>query len=203
MKPNFDTAWRRKALAGEEASVQVLADAALVPLYRFCLYRLGRNRHLCEEVVQETLLEALRRLRDYDPARAGDNIFPWLIGLARNHIQRVLHREKAAVSLEALWERMDKQLLEIYARLDCDPFSDELLERQETCQMVNIAMSQIPPHYREALEAKYIEGRSVREIAVAGSMTEKAAESLLGRAREAFRATFIALAGNLKVENIA
>ena len=47
-----------------------MADAVLQPLYRFCFYRVGRDRHLCEEAVQETLVHAIRHLRDYDPPSA-------------------------------------------------------------------------------------------------------------------------------------
>lgn len=200
MKPTFDLAWRQRALAGDAGAVALLADAAIAPLYGFCLYRVGRNRHLCEEVVQETLVRAIRDLKDYDPGRGQDNIFGWLYGIARNHIQRVLANRKGAVSLEQLWARMDRELMEVYARLDSDPFNDELLQREETREMVNVTMSQLPPHYREALEQKYVEGRSVREIADASDISEKAAESLLTRAREAFKATFVALARNLNLE---
>ena len=200
MKASYDAAWRERALAGHPGAVAALADEALGPLYQFCLYRVGRDRHLCEEVVQETLVQAMRDLRKYQPARAGNNIYGWLQGIARNQIQRVLGREKGAVSLEALWARMDKELLEVYARLDSEPFGDELLEREETREMVNVTMSQLPPHYREALEAKYVRGRSVKEIAAEVRMSEKAAESLLTRAREAFRVTFLALARNLNVD---
>ena len=67
--------------------------------------------------------------------------------------------------------------------------------------MVNATMSQLPSHYREALEAKYVAGRSVRDLAAAWRMSEKAVESQLTRARKAFRATFVAFAGNLGVES--
>ena len=63
--------------------------------------------------------------------------------------------------------------------------------------MVNATMAQLPPHYREALEAKYVKGTSVRDLAAALGLTEKAVESQLVRARKAFRATFTALARNL------
>jgi RNA polymerase sigma-70 factor (ECF subfamily) len=168
-----------------------------LPLYRFCLYRVGRNRHLCEEVVQETLVRAIRELHHYDPARAADNIFSWLTGLARNEISRVLAREKNAVSLEAMWAKMDEELLSLYARLELEPFADELLQREETRELVNTTMSQLPPHYREALEAKYLTGKSVRDIAAFSSISEKAVESLLSRARQAFRVAFLAVTRNL------
>ena len=109
-----------------------MADALLDPLFRFCLYRVGRNRHLCEEVVQETLVRALRNLDHYDPPRANNNIFPWIAGLARNEIHRVLNRERATISLEKVWARMDRELLSLYARLDAEPFADEVLLREET-----------------------------------------------------------------------
>jgi RNA polymerase sigma factor (sigma-70 family) len=198
----FDAGWRAAALAGNRAAIAELAQASLQPLYGFCYYRVGRDRHLCEEVVQSTLLRALRDLTNYDPSRAGNNVFPWLSGLARNEIQRTLAKEGNARSLEALWERMDKELLAVYAQLDAQPFADEVLQREETREMVNATMSQLPPHYRETLEAKYLEGKSVRAIALAQRTTEKAVESQLTRARNAFRATFLALARNLTPEPV-
>jgi len=196
----FDAGWRRRALGGEPAAVQLLADSALLPLFRFCFHRVGGNRHKCEEVVQETLLRALRELDRYDPERGGNHIFPWLTGLARNEITRVLGRDKQALSLEALWGRMDRDLRAIFARLEQEPFPDELLQRDETRAFVNATMAQLPPHYRQALEAKYVEGRSMREMAERDGGTEKAVESLLTRARAAFRDTFLALTRNLELE---
>jgi len=196
----FDAGWRRKALAGDADAVRCLAEEALRPLYAFCLYRVGKNQHLCEEVVQETLLRALRDLDHYEPARAGNKIFPWLTGLARNEIHRVLAKERNTVSLEAMWGRMDQELLGLYARLESEPLADEVLQREETRELVNATMSQLPPHYREVLEAKYMTGKTVRDLANGWRTTEKAVESLLTRARQAFRVTFLALSRNLEPE---
>ena len=200
MQNNFDAGWRQEALHGDADAVKRLVSSALAPLFSFCLYRVGRNHHLCEEVVQETLLKAIRGLENYDPERARNNIFPWLTGLARNEIHRVLGRERSAVSLETLWANMDRELLAIYSKLESEPFADELLEREETRELVNATMSQLPPHYREVLEAKYITGKSVRDLAANWRISEKAAESTLTRARKAFRATFLSLSRNLAAE---
>lgn len=200
MGPIFNDIWHAKALAGEAEAVRMLAEAALGPLFSFCLYRVGGDRHACEEVVQETMLRAIRELDRYEPARAGGRILGWLTGLARNEIRRNRSRVKGSVSLDALWERMDRELLEVYAGLEAAPLADEVLEREETRAMVNVAMSQLPPQYREALEAKYVDGGTVREIARSLGTTEKAVESQLSRAREAFRHTFQALARNLSLD---
>jgi RNA polymerase sigma-70 factor (ECF subfamily) len=198
MGPLFDEAWRQQALGGDALAVRQLAGAMLQPLFSFCLYRVGRNLHLCEEAVQETMLKAIRELKSYDPGRAQNNIFPWITGLARNEIHRILDREKASASLQSLWLRMDQELLAIYARLEAEPFAAEVLEREETRELVNATMSQLAPQYREALEAKYLNGRSVRDLASAWQVSEKAMESQLSRARQAFRATFLALSRNLE-----
>ena len=201
MQPIFDASWRRDALAGKSEAVERLAEAAIEPLYRFCLYRIGGNHHLCEEVVQETLLRAIRLLSRYDPVRTAGNIFPWLTGLARNEVRRALARELAAGDLERFWERMDDRLLGLYAMLETEPFGSDLLARDETRTMVNATMAQLPPHYGHVLEAKYVLGKSVRDIAAALDTSTKAVESRLVRARDAFRATFLALTGNLRTES--
>jgi len=189
----FNHRWHRKALMGEQAAVEALAQAAIGPLFRFCFYRLGGNRHLTEEVVQETLVRAIRELEKYEPVRAKGNILGWLTRLARNEIRRALGQEGAAVNLQALWDKLDDDLRCVYSRIESEPLSRAVLDREETREMVNATMAQLPAKYREALEAKYVAGKSVRDIAAALRISEKAVESQLTRARKAFRATFTAL----------
>lgn len=198
----FDAAWKRRATDGDAQAIHELVDAALEPLFRYCFYRVGRNRHLCEEVVQESIIRAIAELPSYQPERSAGNVLPWLTGLARNEIRRALSREPATTSLETIWARMDEDLRKIFSRLESSPLADDVLAREETREMVNATMSQLPQHYREALEAKYVSRQSVREIAAQRSTSEKAIESLLTRARLAFRETFLALARNLNTEAI-
>ena len=203
MESNYDACWRERALGGDRAAIDRLANKALAPLYRFCFYRVGGDRHVCEEVVQETLYRAIGGLARYDPDRCADNIFPWLTGLARNEIKRVLSREKAIASLVQLWQRMDDDLRRIFAALDSEPLDEDVLRREETREMVGATMSQLPAHYRQALEEKYVLGKSVRDIAAALRVSEKTIESKLTRARKAFRETFRALAKNLSLDVIS
>ena len=51
-------------------------------------------------------------------------------------------------------------------------------------------MDRLDPMERVALEWKYLDGLSVREIAGRIARTEKAAEDILRRARAAFRSEF-------------
>lgn len=167
MPDTFNHRWHRKALMGEQAAVEALAQAAIGPLFRFCFYRLGGNRHLTEEVVQETLVRAIHELEKYEPIRAKGNILGWLTGLARNEIRRALGQEGAAVNLQTLWDKLDDDLRTVYSRIESEPLSRDVLDREETREMVNATMAQLPAKYREALEAKYVAGKSVRDIAAA------------------------------------
>ena len=174
-----------------------MVDASLEPLFRFCLYRVGKNRHLCEEVVQETIVRGIAELKQYQPDRSGGSLFPWLMGLALNEIRRTQSREPDAKILETMWNRMDDELRTIFGRLESAPLATYVLAREETHEMVNATMSQLPQHCRVALEAKYVAQRSVKDIAQDQATSEKAIESLLTRARQAFRETFLALTRNL------
>ncbi|WP_166826785.1 RNA polymerase sigma factor [Thalassoroseus pseudoceratinae] len=196
----FDHDWHTRALSGDANAVTQLAQRTINPLFAFCLHRLRGDRHLCEEVVQEVLLRALRELPKYDPERSANEIFPWLQGLARNEIRRKLDQEKQSARWQAVWQRIDQDLFAELARIESQPINQTALDRQETETLVNAALSQLPPHYRDTLAGKYLHGRSVREIAAKLHVTEKTIESRLTRARTAFRVAFVSLAKSMNLE---
>ena len=63
---------------------------------------------------------------------------------------------------------------------------DAKLMRAEYERHIKNTLGRLLPHYREALELKYMDGFSVVEIASKLGMSFKACESLLTRARRAF-----------------
>ena len=52
--------------------------------------------------------------------------------------------------------------------------------------LVHKVLAELPVRYRSVLEAKYLRGQTVKQIAEANSSTPKAAESLLARAMDKF-----------------
>ena len=199
----FGRRWHRRALAGDSESVDLLARQVLEPLYRFCFHRLGRNQALAEDVVQETMLVAIERLESYDPTRSGGRIWGWITGLARNEIRRALSRFEEGISLQFFWESTDVRLLEALRKIESETVGEADLVRLETRQLVNVTMSQLPVHYQQALKAKYLNGQSLREMAVSLRVSVEAVESLLSRARRAFRETFVVLTQPNRGENDA
>ena len=167
---------KRALLAGEPAALRAFHDACMRPLYSFCYHRLGRDHHSAEEVVQETLLLALERIAQFEPERGC--LHTWLAYLARNSIRRANEHRRRFVKIDS-------------GRV---PASPELEDAGvETAALVGVALERLPARYRTVLERKYVRGESVHAIAAAEATSEKAVESLLGRAREAFRRVFTGL----------
>jgi RNA polymerase sigma-70 factor (ECF subfamily) len=166
------------------------------PLYTFVFYRVGRDPELAAEVVQETFLAALGKIEDYDPERGG--MQPWLTFVARNCIRSALRQRSRFEGGLAEWEEIDRKLLATFRDLSAAPLPDEVLERQETAELVQMALSNIPETYRRALKQHYYLGRSLAEIARSQRTTEGAVKSLLHRARLAFKAAFETIAESLE-----
>ena len=70
---------------------------------------------------------------------------------------------------------------------DRHPTPTEALASSELAVLVRGALSELSTEYEVLLTAKYVDGFTAREIAVAEEMTLEAVRSKLARARETFR----------------
>lgn len=187
----------RRAHAGDPEALADLYEAHVDGLWAFVFYRVGRDPAICEDVVSETFLDAIEHGDRYDAARG--SLRTWLCQRSRNIIRkhrRTLSRDR---ELAETWERVDATLAQLFQSLDREPLSDELLAREETRELVNVTIANLPSDYRDALERKYLRGESLREVAAGFALSEAAAKSLLSRARRAFRDAFSALAEAFEV----
>ncbi len=183
--PNNDLTLARRVAAGDEAALEALYARYADPLFAFIYHRMGDSRSEAEEVWQETLLAAFQSLGAY---RGQSRLFTWLCGIARHKLaDHYRHRgrkpaESLAVALAQEWDLL----------VDTAPLPEELLAQRATRARVVEALGALPADYRAALVARYADEHSVDQVARLLGKTYKATESLLARARAAFRA---ALAG--------
>ena len=182
---------RDRILNGDRLAAERFFEEHLDALFEFVHYRVGRDRGLVEDLVQDTMLVAVERLGSFD---GRSSLHTWLCGIAKNKI-RARRRRQVAVPLEDLLESADPEIESILVAVDSEPLPDWVLERRETEELVGATLSSLPPEYRRALVQKYVEGRSVAEIAADSGRGEKAAESMLHRARLAFAKVFQLLGG--------
>ena len=190
MQPSPDLLLSRRILSGDEEAAAAFFREHLEALYEFVHYRVGGDRTLAEDVVQDTMLVALERLAAFDGA---STLHTWLCGIAKNKI-RSARRARRAVSMEDLLARADPEIDALLAAIEREPLPDWVLERQETQELVGATLSSLSPEHRRALVDKYIEGLSVPQMAARDGRGTKATESKLHRARLAFARVFELLA---------
>ena len=185
-----ELAIRNRIVDGDRQAAEAFYRRHLDALYEFVHYRVGGNRALAEDVVQDTMLVALERLAAFD---GRSSLHTWLCGIAKNKI-RAHRRKRRPMLIEDLLEATDPEIDAILAAIDREPLPDSVLERQETQELVGATLASLPPDYREVLIGKYLEDLSVGELAARRGKGAKAAESTLHRARVAFGRIFQLLA---------
>ena len=182
---HVDRALARRILGGDEEAFRELFDRFFPRLYRFALARLPRDPDAARDVVQQTFCQAIEKLDTY---RGEAALYTWFCQICRNVLADQYRRnDRLAGRVVLLEDRPDaRAILESLAASAADEPEAGAL-REQIHRIVEATLDALPGHYGEALEWKYIDGLSVREIAGRLSLGEKAAESLLTRARESFR----------------
>ena len=191
---NQERALVEAILAGDRTALDSLHTRTAQPLYRFVYFRLGGSVPDTEEVVQETYLSALEGLHRFEGRSA---LQTWLQGIAKHHISR-RRRSVSRERISDLLDEFDSEIDRILGDLRAGELPQEILEREETEDLVGATMASLPPHYQDLLREKYVESLSVEEMARRRTGSLKAVESTLGRARSAFQKTFELLAGKFR-----
>jgi RNA polymerase sigma-70 factor (ECF subfamily) len=168
---NDERILRDAVVRGDEGAWRILWDRYFDAIHAYVHWKLRGAPERAEEIVQECWMIAVRSIRRFDAQRS--TFGTWLRGIANN----VLRNE------------MRKQGRDAFAPLDdaaaVAPPAPALLSEEN--EAVSAVLSRLPDDYREVLTAKYCDGLAVDEIAAASGRTPKAVESLLTRARDAFR----------------
>ena len=178
----------RRMLGGDEGAFDEFFADYFPRLFRFAVLRL-RDQDAAEDLVQNSLIAAVRNLGSW---RGEATLFTWLCTICRREIAAWEKRtsRRVTVSLAEDDPGLRAALESIGAAAEAP---DAGLARADTGRIVQLVLDHLPPRYSRALEWKYLEDLSVDDIAVRLQCTPKAAESLLTRARDAFRDAFAAL----------
>ncbi|MGB5102898.1 MAG: RNA polymerase sigma factor [Steroidobacteraceae bacterium] len=191
----------QRMLEGEERAFVAFFETYFPRVYRFALPRLDRNEDTAKDVVQATLIKAMRKLGDF---RGEAALFTWLCQICRreiaDHVRSQRRRSEKVVLIE--------DSAEVRAALESieAPAGDDPLRRADGAELkrlVHAVLDRLPNRYGDALEWKYVEGRSVEEIGDLLGIGHTAAQSLLARARVAFRDGLEAVFGQSAADVLA
>lgn len=134
-----------------------------------------------EEILQETLISSHESLPSF---KGKSSFFVWLCGIAKHEIADYYRKQKIKTFL---FSRLP--FLEELADQALGP-EEELIETELKVR-VKEAMFLLTEGYRRILRLKYIEEKTVAQIAQKLGISVKAAESRLTRARVAFREVWV------------
>lgn len=176
-------------LAGNERAFHTFFNTYSALLARFAARRSTLPAAIIEDVVQNTLIKAVRNLRSF---RGDASLCTWLCTICRNELanmQRQVARWVGHESIDDERTTAGELLVELTApEVQCPHVA---LENASDRNLIVQTLGRLPRSYACALEWKYDHGMSVEEIARMLGITAVAAQSLLARARFAFKASWM------------
>jgi RNA polymerase sigma-70 factor, ECF subfamily len=171
-----------RAAAGEPVAVRQLLDGPAAVLYGFVFARVGGDRATAEDIVQETLLEAVRGAAGF---RGDSALSTWLCTIGRRRLARHYERERKQDVARSGLTAIEGGGAEPEA-------ADPLVEDRDA---VIRALGRLPALHRQVLVLKYLDDLSVAEVAEALGRTRVQVQSLLQRARDGLRVQLAEEAG--------
>jgi len=190
----------RRMLDGDERAFSEFFDEYFARLYRFALPRLDGNADAAQEVVQEALCKAMRKLETF---RGEAALFTWICQICRHQIADYLRENRRHSERVVLIEDSPA----VQAALDAIQVPDSerpdaRYDQGQTGVLVRAVLDRLPARYGDALEWKYVEGLSVEEIGVRLGVGTTAAQSILARARVAFRDAIQTVLGTARAAEV-
>lgn len=185
-----DRSLAAQVAAGDRRAFDEFFKEYFPRLFRFTLTRVDNDADLAEEIVQRTMCIVVRKMGTY---RGEALLFTWLCQICRNETSSVFRQRNLEMQDDVPIEDHPavQAALESVAADDGRP--ETARRREEIANFVRVTLLHLPTNYAQALEMKYVQGCSVGEIAKSLNVGNKAAESILSRARAAFKERFRAI----------
>ena len=161
----------RRMAAGEDDAWQAFHHEYGPVLFRILLAGTRGDPHLAAEARQRAYLRIARHVRVCDQPAMW---LGWLRTVAHSALSDARRRDRTFA------DRILRRPVET------DPAPTEA-EESALFAALDAALAQLAPAIRALLEAKYLDGKSVQQLAAELDLTPKAVESRLTRAREELR----------------
>ncbi len=184
-EPYNDTKELEALKAGDPEAFRKLIEREAPRIYR-CIYRIVHNEDEARNLTQETFAVAYERIKDF---RGEAKLSTWLCAIGINLARSALRRGYRHESLdEETLNHLQPQFVQgRYAEPIVAWSPEKALENRELGHLIEKALEQLPPQYREVVVLRDIEGLSTEETARMLGISEGAVRVRLHRARQALR----------------
>ena len=171
------------AVADSQAAFREIMRRHREPIYRLIRGYTGDGEEALD-LTQDSFASAFQHLRSYDQSRS---FRAWLVQVALNKSRDFCRRRRVRQIL-SFANDLGPNLLE--ASADEAPGPDDTTFFRAQFARLSRAIAELPAPLKETLLLRTIEGFSQAETALALSISEKAVETRLARARTKLRKVF-------------
>lgn len=161
--------------AGDGRAVQKLLEDVAPIVHGFLYARVGGDEEVAADLLQETLLQAVRSASSF---RGEAALSTWMCTIARRRLARHYESERRA--------EVARQGLALVEDVR-DTEADLAAQRDEVVR----ALGRLPALHRQVLVLKYLDGLQVEEIAEELGRNRVQVQSLLQRARDGLRRVLV------------
>jgi RNA polymerase sigma-70 factor, ECF subfamily len=167
---------------GDSAAIEELYQLYFDRIYSMAFNQVGRNHKNTEEVVQETWLAVVGAARTF---KGNSKIYTWIYTIAWHKIKDFQRKHYSKLADQQV--PISQSIIKALGVIDSEPLPDEIVESEETRNLVRGALSSLPGHYQQVLTLRYMEEMSAIDIGEVIGKSSKAVDGLLQRARLALR----------------
>ncbi len=172
----------------ERARVEAAFDRHSSATYRFVVVRVGGDRHLADDLMQQLWLQCIGSQTVTIP---DDRLEFWFRGIAKNLLRshwrttrnRPTHLPIAEPALAS----------ELAEKLSSEELPAAALERREVCDQLSLALTALPTVEQELMVGYYFRDRTHAELAELLGISTRSVEGRLYRARQALRQELLGL----------
>ncbi len=168
------------ARAGDPAALETLLRLHQQQVYRFSM-KMCRNPEDAEDVLQETLIAAVRKVGDF---RGGSSLSTWLYAIARSFCIKKRRGHQILTGADPL----EGVVLDV---ADPGRRPDDEVAGRELLMVLENAIDGLDDKYREVLLLRDVEGLDTKEVAEVLELGVPAVKTRLHRARAAVRAALV------------
>jgi RNA polymerase sigma-70 factor, ECF subfamily len=163
---------------GEQSALKVLYLKYSELLFAYILHHLDNEKEVASDIWQETWVVVIEKINDF---QYKSSIFTWLCAIAKNKISDYYRNAKKQERFQSIEK--------IHFDIDIEELEIELVDLETQVDVITI-LANLTDEYRYLLVAKYVENKGIDEISLEIGKSYKATESMLTRARGAFRKEF-------------
>lgn len=181
-----ESALRAAAVAGDRTAFATLYSRYRDNVYRYLVRRCHGDRHLAEDITQDTFVRALKGLHGYQ--EMGRPFLAWLLTIAANLLadywKSGWYRYQVP-NADVVGEDGDPRWLMMGDQRGEDPAGEVAVRdhRRRLARILSLAVAGLTERQQQVVQLRYVEGLSIADTALKLGVDEGAVKAASYRAR--------------------